>query len=173
MKEDFNSGLDVHAATAAKVYGIPLDQVTKEMRRNAKAVNFGIIYGMSSFGLSERLNIPRNEAAEIIRQYFSKYPGIKTYMDQTILSAKKNGYVETMMKRRRYLRDINSGNATVRGFAERNAINAPIDPTRLTVSGKGLSAVQNENSESRTKNGKTTIILTPKINELNNLMEKK
>ncbi|MCX6249513.1 MAG: DNA polymerase I [Bacteroidetes bacterium] len=129
MKEDFRSGVDIHASTAAKVYGVPLDQVTKEMRRNAKAVNFGIIYGMSSFGLSERLNIPRNEAAEIIRQYFSKYPGIKTYIDQTILFAKKHGYVETMMKRRRYLRDIVSNNATVRGFAERNAVNAPIQGT--------------------------------------------
>jgi len=129
MKEDFYSGLDVHAATASKVYGIPVDQVSKEMRRNAKAVNFGIIYGMSSFGLSERLNIPRKEASDIISQYFSKYPGIKVYMDKTIESARKNGYVETMMKRRRYLRDINSNNATIRGFAERNAINAPIQGT--------------------------------------------
>jgi DNA polymerase-1 len=129
MSEDFRAGLDVHAATAAKIYGIAVGQVTKEMRRNAKAVNFGIIYGMSSFGLSERLNIPRNEAAEIIRQYFYKYPQIKVYMDNTIAFARKNGYVETMMNRRRYLRDINSSNATVRGFAERNAINAPIQGT--------------------------------------------
>lgn len=129
MSEDFRAGLDVHAATAAKIYGITPGQVTKEMRRNAKAVNFGIIYGMSAFGLSERLNIPRNEAAEIIRQYFSKYPLIKVYMDNTIALARKNGYVETMMNRRRYLRDINSSNATVRGFAERNAINAPIQGT--------------------------------------------
>jgi DNA polymerase I len=129
MTEDFRSGLDIHAATASKVYGVPPDQVTKEMRRNAKAVNFGIIYGMSSFGLAERLNIPRGEAAEIIRQYFSKYPGIREQMDKTIAFAKKHGYVETMMKRRRYLRDINSSNATVRGFAERNAINAPIQGT--------------------------------------------
>lgn len=129
MSEDFRAGLDVHATTAAKIYGIAPGQVTKEMRRNAKAVNFGIIYGMSSFGLSERLNIPRNEAAEIIRQYFSKYPQIKVYMDNTIAFARKNGYVETMMNRRRYLRDINSSNATVRGFAERNAINAPIQGT--------------------------------------------
>jgi len=129
MSEDFRAGLDVHAATAAKIYGVAVGQVTKEMRRNAKAVNFGIIYGMSSFGLSERLNIPRNGAAEIIRQYFSKYPQIKVYMDSTIAFARKNGYVETMMNRRRYLRDINSSNATVRGFAERNAINAPIQGT--------------------------------------------
>ena len=92
-------------------------------------VNFGIIYGISAFGLSERLNIPRKEAAEIIHQYFVKYPGIKEYMDMTIEAARRQGYVETMMKRRRYLRDINSGNATIRSFAERNAINAPIQGT--------------------------------------------
>ncbi|MDP1621360.1 MAG: DNA polymerase I [Bacteroidales bacterium] len=129
MIEDFNQGLDIHAATAAKVYGIPLSEVTLEMRRNAKMVNFGIIYGISAFGLSERLNIARKEAAEIIHQYFLKYPGIKSYMDATIESARQLGYVETMMKRRRYLRDINSGNATIRSFAERNAINAPIQGT--------------------------------------------
>lgn len=129
MIGDFNLGLDIHAATAAKVYGIPISGVTREMRRNAKMVNFGIIYGISAFGLSERLNIPRKEAAEIIHQYFLKYPGIKVYMDTTIESARRNGYVETMMKRRRYLRDITSGNATVRSFAERNAINAPIQGT--------------------------------------------
>ncbi|MCX6244333.1 MAG: DNA polymerase I [Bacteroidetes bacterium] len=129
MIADFRAGLDIHSATAAKVYGVKLEDVTREMRRNAKAVNFGIIYGMSAFGLSERLAIPRKEAADIIQQYFSRYSGIRKYMDQTIQSAKKNGYVETMMKRRRYLRDINSGNATVRGFAERNAINAPIQGT--------------------------------------------
>jgi DNA polymerase I len=129
MIADFNSGIDIHAATAAKVFGVKLEEVTREMRGKAKAVNFGIIYGMSSFGLSERMNIPRKDATEIIQQYFNRYKGIRTYIDQTIASAKKNGYVETMMKRRRYLRDINSNNATVRGFAERNAINAPIQGT--------------------------------------------
>ncbi|MCX6277926.1 MAG: DNA polymerase I [Bacteroidetes bacterium] len=129
MIVDFNAGLDIHAATAAKVYGVPLTAVTKEMRRNAKMVNFGIIYGISAFGLSERLNIPRREAAEIINQYFIKYPGIKSFMNNSIASARANGYVETMMKRRRYLRDITSGNATIRSFAERNAINAPIQGT--------------------------------------------
>jgi DNA polymerase I len=126
MIGDFRSGYDIHTATAAKVYGIPMEGVTREMRRNAKTVNFGIIYGISAFGLSERLNIPRKEAAEIISQYFIKYPGIKKYMDETISSARETGYVETMMKRRRYIRDINSANANLRGFAERNAINAPI-----------------------------------------------
>ncbi|MEI6433662.1 MAG: DNA polymerase I [Bacteroidota bacterium] len=129
MIGDFNAGLDIHAATAAKVYGVPLIEVTKEMRRNAKMVNFGIIYGISAFGLSERLNISRREAAEIISQYFIKYPGIKTFMDNSIVSARANGFVETMMNRRRYLRDITSGNATIRSFAERNAINAPIQGT--------------------------------------------
>ncbi len=129
MIEDFNLGLDIHAATAAKVYGVPLGEVSKEMRRNAKMVNFGIIYGISAFGLSERLNIARKEAAEIIHQYFVKYPDIKAYMDSTIESARRLGHVETMMKRRRYLRDIASGNATIRSFAERNAINAPIQGT--------------------------------------------
>jgi len=129
MIEDFRLGNDIHTATASKVYGIPMELVSREMRRNAKMVNFGIIYGISAFGLSERLNIPRKEAAEIIHQYFLKYPGIRQYMEETITSARSRGYVETMMKRRRYLRDINSGNANIRGFAERNAINAPIQGT--------------------------------------------
>jgi DNA polymerase I len=129
MIDDFMSGVDIHTSTAAKVYGVKLDEVTKEMRRNAKTVNFGIIYGISSFGLSERLNIPRKEAADIIQQYFSKYPRIKDYMETTIAFAKKHGYVETLLGRRRYLRDIASANATIRGFAERNAINAPIQGT--------------------------------------------
>lgn len=126
MLDAFARGLDVHRATAAKVYGVALDAVTAEQRRNAKAVNFGIIYGQSAFGLSQNLGIPRMEAAQIIEQYFAQYPGIKKYMNDTINFAKENGYVETLLKRRRYLRDINSANQTVRGFAERNAINAPI-----------------------------------------------
>ncbi len=126
MIEAFQSGQDIHKATAAKVYNVNLEDVTSDMRRNAKMVNFGIIYGISAFGLSERLNIPRKEAAAIIENYFDKYPRIKAYMDESIEIAKKKGYVETIMGRRRYLRDINSNNHTVRGFAERNAINAPI-----------------------------------------------
>ncbi|HOI86421.1 MAG TPA: DNA polymerase I [Lentimicrobium sp.] len=126
MKEAFRHGLDIHTATAARIYNVEIEDVTREMRRNAKTVNFGIIYGISAFGLSERLNIPRKEAGDIIRQYFERFPGIKKYMDTTIAFARENGYVETIKKRRRYLRDINSGNAVVRGFAERNAINAPI-----------------------------------------------
>jgi DNA polymerase-1 len=126
MIEAFLSGQDIHKATAAKVYNVSLEEVTSDMRRNAKMVNFGIIYGISAFGLSERLNIPRKEAAMIIENYFEKYPRIKSYMDESIESAKAKGYVETIMGRRRYLRDINSSNHTVRGYAERNAINAPI-----------------------------------------------
>lgn len=122
----FTEGLDIHTATASKVYNVPIAEVTSDMRRNAKTVNFGIVYGISAFGLSERLNISRGEAREIIDQYFEKYPGVKAYMNKSIEEARKNGYVKTIMDRRRYLRDINSANAVVRGFAERNAINAPI-----------------------------------------------
>jgi len=126
MMDAFSSGLDIHTATAAKVYGISLEEVDDTRRRNAKAVNFGIIYGQSAFGLSQNLGISRKEAAAIIEEYFNQYSGIKRYMNDTMNFARENGYVETLMGRRRYLRDINSANATVRGFAERNAINAPI-----------------------------------------------
>jgi DNA polymerase-1 len=126
MMEAFTKGLDIHTATAAKVYGIELNEVTSDQRRNAKAVNFGIIYGQSAFGLSQTLGIPRKEAAEIIQNYFEQYAGVKQYMADTMNFARENGYVETIMGRRRYLRDINSANQTVRGYAERNAINAPI-----------------------------------------------
>lgn len=126
MLDAFQQGLDIHRATAARVYGVELDEVTSDMRRNAKAVNFGIIYGQSAFGLSQSLGIPRKEAAAIIDQYFAQYTGIRKYMGDIIELAKERGYVETLLKRRRYLRDINSANMTVRGFAERNAINAPI-----------------------------------------------
>ncbi|QBQ39673.1 DNA polymerase I [Sphingobacterium psychroaquaticum] len=126
MLEAFAAGHDIHRATAARVYGVPLEEVTSDQRRNAKAVNFGIIYGQSAFGLSQNLGISRKDASDIIDQYFSQYTGIRQYMTSTIESAKEKGYVETILKRRRYLRDINSANMTVRGFAERNAINAPI-----------------------------------------------
>lgn len=126
MLDAFANNLDIHTATAAKVYGKTLLEVTSDERRNAKAVNFGIIYGQSAFGLSQSLGIPRKEAAEIIENYFQQYSGIKQYMSDTMNFARENGYVCTLMGRRRYLRDINSANATVRGFAERNAINAPI-----------------------------------------------
>ncbi len=126
MIDAFNSGLDIHTATASKVYGIPVEEVDSDMRRKAKTVNFGIIYGISAFGLSQRVQISRAEAKEIIDNYFIQFPGIKQYMDKTVNSARELGYVETITGRKRNLRDINSRNATVRGFAERNSINAPI-----------------------------------------------
>src|SRR5690606_30904879 len=107
MLEAFEKGLDIHRATAARVYGVSLDEVTPDQRRNAKAVNFGIIYGQSAFGLSQNLGITRTEAAQIIEQYFAQYPGIKRYMNDVVNFAKEHGYVETLLKRRRYLRDIN------------------------------------------------------------------
>jgi DNA polymerase-1 len=144
MTEAFRSGLDIHTATAAKVYGVPVEEVTKEMRRNAKTVNFGIIYGISAFGLSERLSIMRKEAADLINQYFAQYPGIRQFMDDSIEFAKKHGYVETIMKRRRYLRDINSANAIVRGFAERNAINAPVQGSAADMIKIAMIRIHNE-----------------------------
>jgi DNA polymerase-1 len=126
MIDAFKQGIDIHTATAAKVYNVELSEVSSEQRRNAKAVNFGIIYGQSAFGLSQSLGIPRKEAAAIIEAYFKQYPRIKNYMSDSIHFAQEHGYVETILGRRRYLRDINSKNFTVRGFAERNAINAPI-----------------------------------------------
>ena len=133
MIEAFNSGADIHAATAAKIYNVPLEMVTGDMRRKAKTANFGIIYGISVFGLSERLNIPRGEAKELIDGYFKTYSRIKAYMDECIHLAKEKGYVETIFKRKRYLPDINSGNAIVRGYAERNAINAPIQDSAADI----------------------------------------
>ncbi len=126
MSEAFREGLDIHAATAARVYKVPIEKVTKDMRRHAKAVNFGIIYGMSAFGLAERLGISRSEAASIIENYFKEYVGIQQYIKNNIEFARQHGYVETMLGRRRYLRDINASNSVVRNFAERNAVNAPI-----------------------------------------------
>lgn len=133
MIEAFNSGEDIHAATAAKIYNLPIGEVTSDMRRKAKTANFGIIYGISTFGLAERLNIPRSEAKELIDGYFLSYPRIKEYMDESIEVARKNGFVETVFKRKRFLPDINSHNAVVRGYAERNAINAPIQGSAADI----------------------------------------
>jgi len=133
MLDAFNSGQDIHTATAAKIYKIPLDEVTTDMRRKAKTANFGIIYGISVFGLSDRLGISRAEAKELIDGYFDTYPGVKQYMDLAIQLAKENGYVETLLGRKRFLPDINSQNGVVRGFAERNAINAPIQGTAADI----------------------------------------
>lgn len=126
MIQAFDNGIDIHATTAAKVFGVDLENVTSDMRRKAKMVNFGIIYGISAFGLAQRLGIARGEAKEIIDSYFDQFPRVKAYMDDTIEQAREQEYVETILGRRRYLRDINSQNQTNRGFAERNAINAPI-----------------------------------------------
>jgi len=126
MCEAFRSGKDIHNATAAKVFNVEEKDVTKEMRYKAKSVNFGIIYGQGAFGLAENLGIPRSEAKEIIENYKKQFPNIQKYMDDTINFAKENGYVQTLMGRKRWLKDINSANFTVRGYAERNAINSPI-----------------------------------------------
>jgi DNA polymerase-1 len=126
MCDAFKQGKDIHTATAAKVYGIAETEVTKEQRYKAKSVNFGIIYGQGAFGLAENLGISRTEAKEIIDNYKKEFPNIQLYMDQQINKAKEQGFVETLMGRKRWLRDINSSNFTVRGFAERNAINSPI-----------------------------------------------
>ncbi len=133
MIEAFQNGHDIHAATAAKVYDVAMDEVTREQRSNAKAVNFGIIYGQSAFGLSQNLGISRKEAKSIIDSYFEQYPTIKQYMENAKEEAKEKGYVETIEQRRRYLPDINSKNAIVRGYAERNAINAPIQGSAADI----------------------------------------
>ncbi|MDX5426820.1 MAG: DNA polymerase I [Bacteroidota bacterium] len=133
MMDAFRHGEDIHAATAAKVFGVPLDEVTREQRGNAKTVNFGIIYGVSAFGLSQQTNLSRTEAKEVIESYFKTYPGIKKYIDNQIKKAREQGYVETVMGRRRYLKDINSRNPVVRGHSERNAINAPIQGSAADI----------------------------------------
>ena len=133
MLEAFRSGEDIHAATAAKVFGVPLSEVSREQRSHAKTVNFGIIYGVSAFGLSNQTTLSRSEAKEVIDSYFATYPGIKKYIDDQVASARSKGYVETLLGRRRYLRDIDSRNQAVRGHSERNAINAPIQGTAADI----------------------------------------
>lgn len=133
MMQAFKDGRDIHATTAAKVFGVDIDNVEPNMRRKAKEVNFGIIYGISAYGLSQNLNISRGEAQEIIDAYFKEFPRVKSYMDQTIEKAKQDEYVETILGRRRYLRNINSRNFTMRGFDERNAINAPIQGSAADI----------------------------------------
>ena len=133
MIEAFREGDDIHAATAAKVYKIAIEDVTREQRSKAKTANFGIIYGISVFGLAERMNVPRQEAKELIDGYFETYPQIKEYMEKSIERARANGYIETIFGRKRFLPDINSRNAVVRGYAERNAINAPIQGSAADI----------------------------------------
>ena len=133
MIDAFNHDYDVHASTAAKIYKVPMEEVSKDMRRKAKTANFGIIYGISVFGLAERMGVERSEARQLIDGYFETYPQVKAYMDKSIEFARENGYVETIFHRKRYLPDINSRNATVRGYAERNAINAPIQGSAADI----------------------------------------
>jgi DNA polymerase-1 len=133
MMQAFKEGRDIHATTAAKVFGVDVDNVEPSMRRKAKEVNFGIIYGISAFGLSQNLNIPRGEAQEVIDSYFKEFPNVKKYMDDVVEKARKDGFVETILGRRRYLRNINSRNFTMRGFDERNAVNAPIQGSAADI----------------------------------------
>lgn len=156
MIEDFKLGHDIHAATAAKVFHKPIDQVTKAERSKAKTANFGIIYGISAFGLAQRMGVSRTEAKELIENYFKTYSGIKNYMDKSIEQARAKGYIETILKRKRYLPDINSHNATVRGFAERNAINAPIQGSAADIIKIAMIAIYRR---FRQENIKSTMIL--------------
>ena len=133
MVADFNSGHDIHQATAAKIFKVDIKDVTSDMRRKAKTANFGIIYGISAFGLAERMEVSRSEAKQLIDDYFATYPGVKAYMDKSIEKARQQGYTETLLGRRCQLPDINSRNAVVRGYAERNAINAPIQGTAADI----------------------------------------
>jgi DNA polymerase I len=133
MQEAFSNGLDIHASTASKVFKVDLNAVTGDLRRKAKTVNFGIIYGISAFGLSERLGIPRSEGAEIIKAYFEEFPQVKAYMDAAIEKVRQTGYAETVLGRKRFLPDIHSNNANMRGFAERNAINMPLQGTAAEI----------------------------------------
>ena len=133
MLKAFSEGKDIHSITAAKIYQIPESEITSDMRRKAKTANFGIIYGISAFGLSQRLNIPRTEAKDLIDGYFNSFPKIKLFMDQQIELARNQGFVQTIKGRKRYLNDINSANAVVRGVAERNAINAPIQGSAADI----------------------------------------
>jgi len=156
LTEAFRSGLDIHAATAANVYGLPLAEVTPEMRRRAKMVNFGIIYGISAFGLADRLGIPRAEAAALIEQYFKEYPGVQTYMSETVSFAREHGYVETRTGRRRVIRDIQSANQTTRGAAERMAINTPIQGTAADMIKLAMVRIQ---SRLRKAGARTRLLL--------------
>jgi DNA polymerase-1 len=133
MIEAFSQDQDIHSATAAKLFKVPIEEVTSEMRRKAKTANFGIIYGISAFGLAERMGVSRTEAKELIDGYFGTYSGVKAYMDKAIQEANAKGWVETIYHRKRYLPDIHSHNAVVRGYAERNAINAPIQGTAADI----------------------------------------
>ncbi len=142
MISSFQKDLDIHSATAALIFGIGVEEVTADHRRKAKEINFGIIYGMSRYGLASRLHISYDEAAEFINDYFATYPGISTYMKLSIENASRLGYVETMMHRRRYLPEIQSANKQIREFAERTAINTPIQGSAADLIKKAMNNVQ-------------------------------
>jgi DNA polymerase-1 len=133
MIEAFKQGEDIHASTASKVFNVPIEEVTREQRGNAKTVNFGIIYGVSAFGLSNQTDLSRSEARELIETYYKTYPKLRDYIQDQIEFARENGYVQTVLGRRRYLKDINGSNAVVRGAAERNAVNAPIQGSAADI----------------------------------------
>ena len=133
MLKAFCLGKDVHAITASKIFAVPLDEVTPEMRRTAKTANFGIMYGISAFGLAQRLKVPRVAAKKIIEDYFTNFPKISQWIDRTVEDARRRGYVQTLCGRRRYLPEINSRNQNVRSLAERNAVNAPIQGTAADI----------------------------------------
>ena len=133
MTEAFNNGEDIHASTASRVFNVPLSDVTREQRSNAKTINFGIIYGVSAFGLSNQTNLNRTESKTLIDAYYATYPKLRDYMTNQVNFARDNGYVKTISDRRRYLKDINSRNAIVRGAAERNAVNAPIQGSAADI----------------------------------------
>jgi DNA polymerase-1 len=156
MCEAFRKHKDIHTATAAKVYGIDENDVTKEQRYKAKSVNFGIIYGQGAFGLAENLSISRTEAKEIIDNYKKEFSGIQKYMDETINFAREHGFVQTLMGRKRWLRDINSQNFTVRAFAERNAINSPIQGSAADMIKLAMIAI---NSNLKNSNLKSKMVL--------------
>ena len=140
----FNNHYDIHAATAAKIYNIPIEEVSKDQRRNAKSVNFGIVYGISAFGLSEQLGIARKEAAALIEEYFNQYPAVKSFIDNSVAFAREHGYAQTLLGRRRYLHDINSRNNNLRSFAERNAVNMPIQGTSADMIKLAMIAIYRE-----------------------------
>ena len=142
LKNAFRDGVDIHALTASQMFGVPLDQMTSEIRRRAKAINFGIIYGISAHGLSVQLGISRAEAADYIAKYFEQYPGIREYMDKTIQFAREHGFVETLFGRRVHVKDINSKNGAFRQFSERAAINAPLQGTAADIIKLAMVAVE-------------------------------
>jgi DNA polymerase-1 len=133
LKKAFAEGLDIHAMTASEMFGVPLDKMTPDVRRGAKAINFGIIYGISAFGLANQLGIPRGEADAYIKKYFERFPGIRDYMDKTKAYVREHGFVETLFGRRIHIKDVKAGNPSLRAFGERQAINAPIQGTAADI----------------------------------------